>query len=112
LPVGAALGFGVGPLLLAANAELTRRAPRAGDRVLCPGRWTTASLLYRLYCPGGPEPANCIFSAIMPALQAGDADYGVVIHEGRFTFQQRGLACAIDLGEQWESDTKVPLPLG
>lgn len=112
LPVGAALGFGVGPLLLAANAGLAQRAPRAGDRVLCPGRWTTASLLYRLYCPGGPEPANCIFSDIMPALQAGDADYGVVIHEGRFTYRQRGLACAIDLGERWEADAKVPLPLG
>jgi len=112
LPVGAALGFGVGPLLLAANEELSNRAPQAEDKVRCPGKWTTANLLYKLYCPNGPDAEHCVFSEIMPALQQHDSDYGVVIHEGRFTYQQLGLHCAIDLGDKWERDTNVPLPLG
>lgn len=112
LPVGAALGYGVGPLLLAANAALASRRPQAGDRVLCPGQWTTATLLYKLFCDDGPDPQQVVFSDIMPALGAGDADYGVVIHEGRFTYQQHGLAMAIDLGLQWETQVNQPLPLG
>ena len=112
LPVGAALGFGVGPLLLCANDEFAARPSRAGDRVLCPGRWTTASLLYRLFCPDGPEAKQVVFSDIMPAIAAGEADYGVVIHEGRFTYKEQNLYMAMDLGTAWEQKTKCPLPLG
>jgi len=110
LPVGAALGFGVGPLLLAAPG--IGRKPRPGDRVLCPGTWTTAHLLYRLYCPGAPDARQVVFSEIMPALASGEADFGVVIHEGRFTYRQSGLVRIVDLGAQWEADTGLPLPLG
>lgn len=110
LPVGAALGFGVGPLLLARRGR--DGWPGAGDRVLCPGRWTTATLLYRLYATGCPSPAQCLFSDIMPVLERGDADHGVVIHEGRFTYEERGLHRVADLGELWEQDTGLPLPLG
>ena len=112
LPVGAALGFGVGPLLLAASPELAGRSPGEGDRVLCPGAWTTATLLYKILIPGGPEPEHVVFSEIMPALQAGAADYGVVIHEGRFTYQSRGLHLVQDLGEAYEQRTQMPVPLG
>ncbi len=112
LPVGAAMGFGVGPLLLARDPDLAGRDPGPGDRVLCPGRWTTATLLYRLFVPEGPPPAFRIFSEIMPALSSGEAEYGVVIHEGRFTFEDRGLRLAVDLGARWEAETRCPLPLG
>jgi 1,4-dihydroxy-6-naphthoate synthase len=112
LPVGAALGYGVGPLLLGANDALASRRPQVGDRVLCPGQWTTATLLYKLFCAQGPQPSQVVFSDIMPALTNGEADYGVVIHEGRFTYQQHGLAMAMDLGHQWESQMHQPLPLG
>lgn len=112
LPVGAALGYGVGPLLLATNGEHARRRPQAGDRVLCPGQWTTATLLYKLFMPDGPQPEQVVFSQIMPMLHNGQADYGVVIHEGRFTYEQHGLSLAMDLGQQWEEQMHQPLPLG
>ena len=111
LPVGAALGFGVGPLLLKSSASLPDR-PGLGHRVLCPGLWTTASLLYRFYCEQGPPAEQVVFSQIMPALRRGAADYGVVIHEGRFCYEQQGLALALDLGREWEEENRMPLPLG
>ena len=108
-PSGAAVGFGVGPLLL--------RRPGApalgpGARVLCPGALTTAGLLYRRFFPRAPKAKNVIFSDVMPALKRGEADYGVVIHEGRFTYGEEGLELEADLGSLWESSVKAPLPLG
>jgi 1,4-dihydroxy-6-naphthoate synthase len=111
LPVGAALGYGVGPLKLARDASLGS-LPGKDDVVLCPGKWTTATLLYRLLVPDGPEPKQVVFSEIMPALEKGQADFGVVIHEGRFTYEQYGLSLAMDLGQEWEMQTHQPLPLG
>jgi 1,4-dihydroxy-6-naphthoate synthase len=115
LPCGSAIGFGVGPLLLAArpgeHPSDTRFADRAA-RVLCPGAHTTASLLYELFHPGQGRVEQVLFSEIMPALAAGRADFGVCIHEGRFTFAEQGLDCVQDLGERWEAETGAPLPLG
>ena len=119
LPVGSALGFGVGPLLLAARPG-TRPVdpfPRPGGgsrpaRVLCPGAHTTATLLYELFHAGEGALEQVVFSDIMPALEAGAADFGVCIHEGRFTWRARGLALVEDLGEVWEEATGAPLPLG
>jgi len=108
LEVGSAVGFGVGPLLLAAGEGELPDAPR----VLCPGEWTTATLLYRLYHAGEGIVEQVLFSEIMPALEAGRAELGVCIHEGRFTFREHGLRCVEDLGERWERDTGAPLPLG
>ena len=106
---GSALGFGVGPLLLAGP---TPAPPGTLPRVLCPGRWTTASLLFDLFHGGTGTVEHCVFSEIMPALEAGRAQWGVCIHEGRFTFAGRGLRCLEDLGERWERDVGGPLPLG
>src|SRR6266511_5624498 len=96
---GAALGMGVGPLLLSAgpDAELTERS-----RVLCPGADTTATLLFRCLHPRSRHIEHRVFSEIMPALKRGEADFGVVIHEGRFTYQQEGLYLVEDLGASWE----------
>lgn len=109
LPVGAALGFGVGPLLLAAS-DASARAPE--PRVLCPGAHTTATLLYHLFHAGRGRVEQVVFSEIMPALRAGRAELGVCIHEGRFTYAAQGLTLVEDLGERWERSTGAPLPLG
>ncbi|MFM7244648.1 MAG: 1,4-dihydroxy-6-naphthoate synthase [Planctomycetaceae bacterium] len=110
LPSGSALGFGVGPLLLAASAE---SAPAdARQLTLCPGRHTTASLLFELFYAGTSRVEQVVFSEIMPRLSAGTADFGVCIHEGRFTWQRHGLALVEDLGHRWEEAAGCPLPLG
>ena len=111
LPSGSALGFGVGPLLLSAKPG-THPTNSPNMRVLCPGRHTTATLLYRLFHPNEGRLDQTIFSDIMPALQNGTADFGVCIHEGRFTWQEHGLGCVEDLGTVWEQATNTPLPLG
>ena len=105
---GSALGFGVGPVVLARRDARLPPAPR----VLCPGEHTTAHLLYRLFHPGPGTIHHARFSDIMPALVRGDADLGVCIHEGRFTYADHGLDLVEDLGVTWESLTKTPLPLG
>ena len=110
LPSGSALGFGVGPLLLSA-APGTR--PESVDQLtLCPGRHTTAALLFALFHPNTTRVEHAVFSEIMPRLEARTADFGVCIHEGRFTWQQHGLGLVEDLGARWEQATGCPLPLG
>lgn len=106
---GAALGFGVGPVLLA-SAQAAPLGPES--RVLAPGALTTANLLFRLLHPDAPFPQQCVFSAIMPALANASADFGVCIHEGRFTYAEHGLRLVEDLGAVWEARTNSPLPLG
>jgi 1,4-dihydroxy-6-naphthoate synthase len=110
LPSGSALGFGVGPLLLSAVPD--RRPESAAQLTLCPGRHTTAALLFALFHPNTTRVEHVVFSEIMPRLEAGKADFGVCIHEGRFTWQQRGLGLVEDLGTRWERETGCPLPLG
>ena len=107
LPSGSALGFGVGPVLLSASAEVP-----PDPRVILPGAGTTAAMLYALLRGNEGRLRQGIFSDIMPALEAGQADLGVCIHEGRFTYGQRGLHLVEDLGERWEQETGAPLPLG
>jgi 1,4-dihydroxy-6-naphthoate synthase len=118
LGAGAALGFGVGPVLVAApGARLLRSAegrPRipAEARVLCPGERTSASLLYRIFHAGEGRVEQVLFSHILPALAARAAEFGVCIHEGRFTYPALGLALVEDLGTRWEERERAPLPLG
>ena len=111
LPSGSALGFGVGPLLLAAEDQ---SHPQPGERqlTLCPGKSTTAALLYRLFYAECGRMEHVVFSEIMPRLRLKQADFGVCIHEGRFTYQQEGLTLVEDLGTRWEQTTNCPLPLG
>ncbi|MFT4555508.1 MAG: 1,4-dihydroxy-6-naphthoate synthase [Porticoccaceae bacterium] len=110
LPSGSALGFGVGPLLLSATPGST---PTDNQQVtLCPGQHTTASLLNSLFYPQTTRVEHVVFSEIMPKLQRKEADFGVCIHEGRFTWEQQGLGLVEDLGTRWETETGCPLPLG
>lgn len=110
LPSGSALGFGVGPLLLSATPNTTPSNP--GQVTLCPGEQTTATLLFELFHGGTTRIEHVVFSDIMPRLQRGEADFGVCIHEGRFTWQDQGLGLVEDLGTRWEAETDCPLPLG
>lgn len=108
-PSGSALGFGVGPLLLASD-PLT--SPIDHSLTLCPGAHTTASMLFRLFHGMSSRVEHRVFSEIMPSLLTKAADFGVCIHEGRFTWEQQGLHLVEDLGTRWESETGCPLPLG
>ena len=110
LPSGSALGFGVGPLLLAAEPDM--RPTHSGQLTLCPGKHTTAALLFELFHPRSTRVEHVVFSEIMPRLEARTADFGVCIHEGRFTWEARGLVLVEDLGTRWETATGCPLPLG
>jgi 1,4-dihydroxy-6-naphthoate synthase len=106
---GAALGRGCGPLIVArAGIGLDALSKRP---VAVPGLWTTAAMLLGLYA-GPIEMAPMGFETIMPALRRGDVDIGVIIHEGRFTYGEYGLDCLLDLGDWWEAETGMPIPLG
>lgn len=110
LSAGGALGRGCGPLVVA-----RRGATLAGldsGVVAAPGNLTTARLLLSLFCGRTPQFKQMIFSEVMPALARGDADFGLVIHEGRFTYANFGLEALLDLGVWWEQKTGLPLPLG
>lgn len=105
---GAALGFGCGPLLVAKDP----RIDPATARIAMPGKYTTANLLLDLHGEFTGPRKEMLFSDIMPAIQAGEVDAGVIIHEGRFVYPDYGLTKILDFGEWWESAHAVPLPLG
>lgn len=102
---GGALGRGVGPLLVA-------RPGVALQRVATPGLWTTAHLLLRLARPDLDDLCCLRYDHIIPAIQAGEIDGGVLIHESRFNFAEYGLEERLDLGRWWEEESGLPLPLG
>jgi len=106
---GGALGHGVGPLVVA-RSELSLADAVAG-RLAIPGRQTTAFLLLRLL---GGEPADAVelrFDVILDAVARGECDAGLIIHESRFTYRDHGLVRVADLGELWEAQTSLPVPL-
>lgn len=107
---GGALGRGCGPLLVA-EAATTMTALR-GKRIAIPGTLTTANLLLQLYGDGYDDVVPMPFDRIMPALHAGEAAAGVIIHESRFTYQAAGFCAVQDLGAWWEAETGLPIPLG
>ena len=110
IEAGGALGRGVGPLLV------TRCGQGAFDparmTVAIPGEQTTAHLLFSLAYPGAAGKRFLVFSEIEGAVARGEVDAGVIIHESRFTYQQKGLVKLMDLGEHWEQRTGAPIPLG
>ncbi|MGH3749412.1 MAG: 1,4-dihydroxy-6-naphthoate synthase [Micromonosporaceae bacterium] len=113
LPCGGALGRGCGPLVLSAGEPDPERAV-AGATVAIPSERSTAYLLFRLWSQGF-APGRIVtlpFHEIMPAVRDGKVDAGLVIHEARFTYQQHGLHAVADLGDWWEAETGLPIPLG
>jgi len=113
LPCGGALGRGCGPLVLTLDGKW-RDGDLTGATVAVPGDRTTAYLLFRLWSAERPPARIEVvpFHQIMPGVAEGKYDVGLVIHEARFTYQRYGLTALADLGEWWEADTGLPIPLG
>jgi len=121
LDAGSALGFGVGPLLICKQPELTELLAPTGAaepsaitdlKVGIPGQYTTANFLLGLAFPQLRDKREMRFSAIEQALLHDEIDLGLIIHENRFTYREKGLHKVIDLGDYWEQRTGGPIPLG
>jgi 1,4-dihydroxy-6-naphthoate synthase len=112
LPHGASVGRGFGPVVVS-RAPMTP-ADLAGARVGIPGRTTTAWMVLRLIQPSaaGVEVPIFPFARIFEALDAGEIDAALLIHEGRLIYPSRGLHKVVDLGEWWQAAAGLPLPLG
>ncbi len=107
---GSALGWGCGPMLLAKKALGPEQLHES--RIAIPGRHTTAALLLKLFIRGAPQLITMKFADIPQAILNGVVDAGVIIHETRFTYSDKGLICLQDLGQWWEEETGLPIPLG
>jgi 1,4-dihydroxy-6-naphthoate synthase len=113
LRAGAALGRGVGPLVVTrADSSLKSLADLAGKHIAVPGLRTTAYLLLSLFAPMDLRVTALRFDQIMPRVAAGEFDAGLIIHESRFTYASHGLVSLADVGALWERETELPLPLG
>ena len=112
LDAGSALGRNCGPLLIS-QRPIAPEEVAAGDlRIAIPGKYTTANFLLSLAFPRATDKSECLFSDIEWGVLDGRFDAGLIIHENRFTFADRGLKKIIDLGEFWESETGAAIPLG
>jgi 5,8-dihydroxy-2-naphthoate synthase len=110
LNAGSALGRGCGPLLV--SNHVVHPENFAHLTVAVPGHYTTAAMLLRLHSPVWKKVVTMRFDEIMPAIEAGEVDCGVIIHESRFTYQDKGLVLITDLGSWWEEISGHPIPLG
>ena len=110
LPIGAALGFGVGPKLIGLKPTSLDQIPKL--KIAIPGIETTAHFLLDHFFPGVACKRISLYSEIEELILKGEVDLGLVIHETRFTFQKKGLFEVADLGTLWEERYQLPLPLG
>ena len=107
---GSALGRGCGPLIVA--RKRIDQQELGSKKIAIPGKMTTAYLLLQLFAPGAKNIVEMPFDRIMNAVSLGTVDAGLIIHESRFTYPQYGLVKVMDLGEWWENETGLPIPLG
>lgn len=112
LSSGGALGKGVGPLLIARKEIDDLKSAIASMQVAIPGKNTTAHLLFSMAFPQATNKTFLVFNQVEDAVLSGQVDAGVIIHENRFTYQDKGLVKLIDLGNYWEEQTNAPIPLG
>lgn len=110
LDSGSALGFGCGPLLVSKNDFAFGGIDHL--KIAIPGKYTTANLLLSIFAPNAINKTEFLFSKIEDAVISGKVDAGVIIHENRFTYHQKGLKKIADLGQMWEEETGMPIPLG
>jgi 1,4-dihydroxy-6-naphthoate synthase len=110
LRAGSALGFNCGPLLVAKTD--IKNPTKELKRVAIPGKLTTANFLLSLAMPDIKDKIEFVFSDIEEAVLSGQVDAGLIIHENRFTYQDKGLKKVMDLGEYWDSLIHAPIPLG
>jgi 1,4-dihydroxy-6-naphthoate synthase len=109
---GAALGNGVGPLLISKSEIENQKSEIENREIALPGQNTTAHFLFSFAYPGSKNKKFMLFSKIEDSILTGEVDLGVIIHENRFTYEQRGLHKILDLGEYWQEKMKLPIPLG
>ena len=109
---GAALGKGVGPLLISKRNIQHSTSNIQHSTIALPGKNTTANLLFSFAYPEAKAKKHMIFSAIEGSVLNEQTELGVIIHENRFTYHQKGLHKVTDLGEYWENKMHVPIPLG
>ena len=109
---GAALGKGVGPLLISKQNIQHSTFNFQQATIALPGKNTTANLLFSFAYPEAKNKKHMMFSAIEESVLKEQTELGVIIHENRFTYQQKGLHKVTDLGEYWEEKMKAPIPLG
>lgn len=107
---GSALGSGVGPLLIA-KKEITEKEVNSA-KIAIPGKFTTANFLLSLAYPQAQNKQEVLFSEIERMVLSGEVDAGLIIHENRFTYAQKGLKKIIDLGDFWEKYSGSLIPLG
>ncbi|MFT4665138.1 MAG: 1,4-dihydroxy-6-naphthoate synthase [Patescibacteria group bacterium] len=110
LNAGSALGQNCGPLLISNKKMTTAEVNEA--TIAIPGKYTTANFLLSLAYPKATQKQEMLFSDIESAVLNGELDAGLIIHENRFTYMDKGLIKVQDLGEFWESTTQQPIPLG
>jgi len=110
LDSGSALGYKNGPLLISKKKIYTDELNEI--TIAIPGLNTTANLLLSIAFPNVKNKKEYIFSDIEDAILDGEVDAGLIIHENRFTYEKKGLIKTIDLGEYWEKETGLPIPLG
>lgn len=110
LDAGSALGNNCGPVLISKRKISEEEIPKCS--VAIPGEYTTANFLLGFFFPRVTTKHEMIFSEIEEAVMNGEADLGVIIHENRFTYEKKGLLKVADLGELWERETNLPIPLG
>ena len=109
MAAGASVGRGYGPILVAKQGCAAERL--TGARIAIPGKQTTAFLTLQLWSDDF-TPVFIPFDQIIPAVVRGDVDAGLLIHEGQITYRQHGLEKILDLGQWWQEETGLPLPLG
>ncbi len=109
LKAGSALGFNCGPLLVHPNKF---KLDLDNMKVAIPGKYTTANLLLSIAFPKLTNKKEYVFSDIENAVLSGEVDAGLIIHENRFTYMERGLEKIMDLGEYWDAMIHAPIPLG
>jgi len=112
LDAGSALGRNCGPLLVSQRPISPEEVAAGHLRIAIPGKYTTANFLLSLAFPRATDKFECLFSDIEDGVLDGRFDAGLIIHENRFTYENRGLKKIIDLGEFWESETRAAIPLG
>lgn len=112
LPMGSSIGDKYGPVLVTRNDTLDKAELEKGEIIVAiPGRYTSAALALKLWCPE-VKTVEMAFDKIMPAVLAGEIEAGVIIHEGQLTYHEEGLRKVVDLGEWWFDTTNLVLPLG
>ncbi len=107
---GSALGNNNGPLLISKTKIYPDEVQHL--KIAIPGKYTTANLLLEIAFPNAKNKTEYLFSDIEEVIASNEVDAGVIIHENRFTYEAKGLKKIVDLGEYWETETRLPIPLG